>query len=133
MKSICILLFAALTISGCKDLNDIAGSYQVMTADGMDLTDQGVTLTIKIDESGNQISGNSGCNQYSGPFTIRENSTIDLGMMMSTKMYCVEKAEIEDTYMSQLKDIHTAKLKKDVLELMDIDGKVVITAKKKNE
>ncbi|WP_194851680.1 META domain-containing protein [Nonlabens antarcticus] len=130
-----ILIFSlmVLTITSCKELEDIQGSYNVTTVDGEDLSDNGITIKIEMSKTENRISGNNGCNQYSGTFTNPEGSMVDLGPMMGTKMYCEETAKIETKYMSQLSLVKRVELKNDVLRLMDEDGNVLIKAKKTNE
>lgn len=131
MKSLYVLFFAAaMSISGCKDLKDIAGSYIVMNIDGQDISQDGVTLDIAMKDGENNISGNNGCNDYSSSFNISEDATIEIDPIMTTKMYCVEKAAIEKAYMKQLNKVRKVQLKKDILELIDDKGNIVITAKK---
>lgn len=131
MKSLYVLFFAAaMSVTGCKDLKDIAGSYIVMNIDGQDISQDGVTLDIAMKDGENNISGNNSCNDYSSSFNISEDATIEIDPIMTTKMYCVEKAAIEKAYMKQLNKVHKVQLKKDILELIDDKGNVVITAKK---
>ena len=127
-----ILLFSlmALAFVNCQELEDINGSYEVVTVDGKDMTGQGITINIDMSEKGNNIFGNNSCNQYSGSFENPEGNEVDMGPMMGTKMYCVEKAKIEKQYMSQLALVKKAEYKNNHLKLMDEDGNVLIKAKR---
>jgi heat shock protein HslJ len=134
MKAQLIVLgFMALSLVGCKELKDIPGSYNIVTVDGMEMEGQGITINIEMTETGNSISGNNSCNEYSGSFTNPEGNQVEMGPMMGTKMYCVENAKTETAYMNALALVKKVELKNDVLQLMDEDGKVLIKAKKKDE
>ncbi|BAO54943.1 META domain-containing protein [Nonlabens marinus] len=130
-----ILFFSlmALAFVSCQELEDINGSYEVVTVDGQDMTGEGITINIDMSEKGNSISGNNSCNQYSGNFKNPEGNEVDMGPMMGTKIYCVEKAQIEKKYMTQLALVKKAELKKNYLRLMDEDGNVLIKAKRVDE
>ncbi|SCY31726.1 Heat shock protein HslJ [Nonlabens sp. Hel1_33_55] len=122
-----------LTLVACNELEDINGSYEVITVDGQDMEGQGITVNIQMSEEGNRISGNNGCNEYGGSFENPEANRVEPGMMMSTKMYCVEKAKIEKLYMNQLSQVKKAEYKNNYLKLMDEDGIVLIKAKRIDE
>ncbi len=130
-----VLLFSLMAIAfvSCQELEDINGSYEVVTVEGQDMTGQGITINIDMSEKENRISGNNSCNQYSGNFENPEGNEVDLGPMIGTKMYCVEKAQIEKKYMSQLALVKKAEYKNNHLKLMDEDGNVLIKAKRVDE
>jgi heat shock protein HslJ len=134
MKAQFILFgFMALSLMACKELEDIQGSYDVVSVDGVEMDGKGITINIEMTETENRISGNNSCNQYSGSFTSPEGNQVNLGPIMGTKMYCVENAKTETAYMNALALVKKAELKNEVLMLMDEDGSVLIKAKKKNE
>lgn len=134
MKTLYILLMAiAFTTSGCKDLKDMEGAYMVMEVDGMDMTGKDVTLKLDIGEEKNSISGNNGCNEYSGSFAYSEDGVITMSPLMATKMYCMETADIEKAFMTQLNNTHKAKLNNDVLELKNAEGTTIIKARRIDE
>jgi len=130
-----ILLFSliALSLISCKELEDIQGSYEVVTVNGQDMTGEGITINIEMSEKENRISGNNSCNEYSGTFQNPEGNEVELAPMLATKVYCMEKAKIESAYMNQLALVKMAEYKNDHLRLMDEDGNVLIKAKKINE
>ena len=134
MKSVyLVLLVMIFTLVGCQELKDLQGSYNVVEVDGRNMMDQGITITVEVDEDSNRISGNNGCNQYGGSFQVNDEGSIELSQMMATKMYCPEKADIETKFMTQLNNVKKAKLNKDILVLRDMEDNVVIKAKKINE
>ncbi|WP_055411562.1 META domain-containing protein [Nonlabens sp. YIK11] len=122
-----------LTLIACNELEDINGSYEVVTVDGQDMAGQGITINIDMSEKENRISGNNSCNQYSGNFENPEANRVEMGMMISTKIYCEEKAKTEQLFMNQLALVKKAEYKNDHLKLMDEDGMVLIKAKRVNE
>ena len=63
-----------------------------------------ITLTVHADGT---LSGNGGCNNYNGPFTLTgattpKGSGISLGPLVSTKMFCQETSSQESTYLNIL-------------------------------
>ena len=65
-------------------LNDwVADSISILT-----LSEKPITLDIDLDNE--KISGNAGCNQYFGNYTL-DNETLKAGPMGSTMMYCTEE------------------------------------------
>lgn len=56
--------------------------------------------TVTFDLKTYTLSGNNGCNQYNGPFTLR-NGVLSIGDMMATKMFC--NGVKEQLYMTTLK------------------------------
>jgi len=130
-----LILFSLMVLSlvGCNELEDIQGSYNVVSVDGQDMKGEGITINIEMAEDENRISGNNSCNQYSGSFTLQDDQVLELGPMLATKMYCVEKAKIEQAYMKQLALVKKAEYKNDHLHLMDEDGNLLIKAKRINE
>lgn len=129
------MLFGLMVLSlvACKELEDINGSYEVFSINGQDITGEGVTINIDMSESENRISGNNGCNQYSGTFENPEANDINLGPMMGTKMYCQEKADLEKLFMSQLSLVKKVEANNGTLKMMDENGTVLIKAEKKDE
>jgi len=65
-------------------------------------------ITAKFDDS--QVSGSSGCNQYFGPYTTKDNS-ISIGPIGSTLMACPEPImDQEQQYLSLLQSSTTYKI-----------------------
>jgi heat shock protein HslJ len=61
----------------------------------------GVSATLVFAEG--QVSGSSGCNTFSGPYTVSGPVSIDIGPLVSTRMACPEPAmTFETTYLAAL-------------------------------
>ena len=83
----------------------------------------GTTLTASFDKDGN-LSGNSGCNNYSGPYKVNGNQ-INIGPLASTQMYCDNPAGVMDQeaqYLAALQTASTYQIEGDRLELRTADG-----------
>ncbi|MEL1245867.1 META domain-containing protein [Flavobacterium sp. DGU11] len=76
-----------------------------------------------------KISGNGGCNTYSGSYNLNENEGINISQVMSTKMFC--EGSIENEYFKELGKVNMAKIDKDKLTLMEgVDERLVFVPKK---
>ena len=53
---------------------------------------------------------------------------VEMGMMMSTKMYCKETSQIESDYLGHLSKVASVNPTKDGMELMNKEGEVIIVA-----
>jgi heat shock protein HslJ len=61
----------------------------------------GVSATLAFDAG--QVSGSSGCNTFSGPYTVSGPDSIDIGPLASTRMACPEPAmAFEASYLAAL-------------------------------
>ena len=73
-------------------------------------------LTLEFKEDGT-VSGNGGCNDFTGTFTLAEDS-LSFGPLAATKKFCGgAAAEQEYTYLSFLATIIRVKVEDDELEL----------------
>lgn len=64
-----------------------------------------------------RVSGNNGCNNISGAFTLAEDGKLQFGPMMATKMFC--PGEGEGMFMEAIGKITSARLNEGVLEFTD--------------
>lgn len=126
------LLFAlvAISITSCKEMKEIDGDYDVTMVGSNDYSEHDITMKIEMGKE-NKISGKSACNQYSGSFTNPEENKVEMGMLMGTKMYCVDVAKIERDYMDHLSKVTSVNKTKTGLDLLNKKGEVIIVAVKK--
>lgn len=78
----------------------------------------GKVPTATFDLRNYTLTGNNGCNQYNGPFTLR-NGVLGIGDMMATKMFC--EGVKEQLYMTTLKMANGYKFEGDKL-VLTLDG-----------
>jgi heat shock protein HslJ len=80
-----------------------------------------VTITAKFADG--RISGNSGVNRYSGPYTIGSNNTFSAGPLVATRMAGPEPAmRAEGAYVTLLAQAKSCKLTDGKLTLYDKGG-----------
>jgi heat shock protein HslJ len=116
---------------------DLAGTSWVVT--GYDNGSQtvidvlpGTTPIANFGEDGT-LTGNSGCNEYSGPYKITGNQ-IGIGPLSSTKKACSDPAgvmEQESQYLAALENAQVFIVGGDALELRLVDGTVAAKFTKK--
>ena len=120
---ICSLLM--LTISSCdhskKTANAAASTpvgknWTVSSFAATDvIQDSRSVPTIRFEEAG-KLNGNTGCNNYSGSYSISNNSIkMDPGMM--TKMFC--EGAVENKFIETMKKANRFEIKGDQLWLFD--------------
>ncbi len=87
----------------------------------------GTTLTAEFGKDGT-LSGNSGCNNYSGPYKV-DGEEIKIGPLASTMMACTEPEgvmEQETQYLAALQMAESYQVEGQVLELRRSDGTLVV-------
>jgi heat shock protein HslJ len=145
-KIICVFCISALLflIAACTPAasqagsnTDLAGTSWVVTAydnGSQTVTDvlEGTTLTANFGEDGT-LTGNSGCNEYSGPSKITANQ-IGIGPLTSTRKACSDPAgvmEQESQYLAALENAQVFVVDGNTLELRLVDGAVAVKFAKK--
>lgn len=65
------------------------------------MPDKNKVPTLKFSTDGIAVSGNAGCNRYSGKVTWNTNQ-VTFGNLISTRMFCMEGMEMEKAVLSAL-------------------------------
>ncbi|MBM68810.1 MAG: hypothetical protein CME43_04980 [Haliea sp.] len=83
-----------------------AGQWQLLSLHGepADTGAGGKPLTLVIDEAESRVAGFSGCNRYTGPYTLAS-GVLALGQLAVTRMACMEGADLEERYLSTLRSV----------------------------
>jgi heat shock protein HslJ len=92
----------------------------------------GTTLTASFGKDGN-LSGNAGCNNYNGSYTVNGNQ-ITIGPLASTMMFCEEPAgtmDQEAQYLAALQTATTYQIENNTLELRTKEGALAANFSKK--
>ncbi len=89
-------------LEGSWELNYITGPR--IAFDGL-YPNKKPTLVVNVADK--RISGNTGCNAYSGPLVAEKSSISFTGPIAVTKMMCVDGALGEKTYLEMLKKVNT--------------------------
>lgn len=113
-------LYAAL-VAGCaatsgsrEPVPDLSGTrWTVIAVDGSAPVRGEEPLSVDFSVDG-RISGNSGCNSFSGPF-IRDDATLRIGEVLSTRRACVDSARQrqEDRVLKILQGQNTLRRERD--------------------
>lgn len=85
---------------------------------------------IRFDSAANNVSGNTGCNSFSGPYTCNGNKLqFDTGKMTLTRMAC--RGEAEGIFLDVLKKVNRYDIYDDALLFLQ-DDVVIMRWKKKS-
>ncbi|MDM7912351.1 MAG: META domain-containing protein, partial [Methanotrichaceae archaeon] len=77
-------------------------------------------------ESG-RISGNGGCNSYTGSY-VTEGNNINISGVISTLMFCMDNISTQESdYFMNLNRAATYNISGNLLRMMDINGTVILT------
>lgn len=106
--------------------------WQLEKMNGEELIDSMTIPTLVIDLLEMRLSGNSGCNSYTGIITELGLNNISMNEMAKTLKLCPE-ANYEDEYMDLLKKVKTYAVDKTKLNFKDVDGKVILQYRKLNK
>lgn len=75
----------------------------------------------------NKVSGNSGCNGFSGTYNLNDKGGINIGQVVATKMFC--EGVKENEFMKAIDESDMTKIDTDKLILMKgVDETMVFTA-----
>jgi len=102
------------------------GKYYITSLKETDT--KSLNLTLNFVEGSNKVSGFSGCNHFSGTYTIKKDSIV-FGKLISTKMYCEKTQNIEELVFNCLSQINSISLNKNVLIFKNEEGNSLIAQK----
>lgn len=116
-----------------KDLRtELNGSWTLARLNDHPLNRMVAVPTMSIDLSQKQISGNGGCNNFTGKIQNLTASKIDLGPVASTKKACLNK-NVEPEFYPALNSISTFQLQGNNLTFYDANGAKVLAFIKKED
>lgn len=127
-----VILFAIISILvGCQSQNNLIlnNQWKLVELNGKSLLNEKVDITLTLSASNHQVNGNGGCNRYFGSYKLDGNS-IEISNIGSTKMFCMETANIEDEFFNTLKDKSDIKVTGSQLTFSK-EGKTVLIFQKK--
>jgi heat shock protein HslJ len=130
LTTVLIVLIAIATTRSCKEMEKINGDYDITLVGSNDYSEHDITLKIETGDE-NKVSGKSACNQYSGSFTNPKSNRIEMGMLIGTKMYCMDLAEVEADYKKHLSQAASVEVTKTGINLLNKAGNTIIVAIKK--
>ena len=111
--------------------NNLVGNYKVIFIAEIEdggIADKNMTINFKAD---GKVNGNNSCNNYGGDYKV-DNGKLSFGLMMYTRKFCQETAEMETTFMRNLTEVDNFKIQEEVL-ILRRGNTHVIEAKKVSE
>lgn len=130
-----VMCIALISCSGIKQTPvkataNLEGTWELNYINGPRIAFDGLypdkKPTISFDTKENRVSGNNGCNSYSGNLIVTD-QTIDLTVPMAvTKMMCINGQQGEQTYMSTLPKINKYAVSEDGKTLSLISGDIAM-------
>ena len=125
MKKSILSLVTIVLMTACNskesksaDRSLLQSDWQLEKINGESLEESMTIPTLRINLSEMRLSGNSGCNNYTGAITELDNKIIKIGDMASTLKLCPE-ANYEDQYMNLLKQVKTFEVNDSSLSFKD--------------
>ncbi len=130
MRSVVVPLVALVLVafvSGCggdeeggSDAGTFEGQPWVLTA-GIDVPQDVAVVWPSATFEDGTVSGSTGCNQYSGPYSV-DGDSLELGQLAQTQMACAPPADrIEQSYVAALGRVAGWRLDGEGLVLSDAD------------
>ena len=115
------------TASGDADLTGTWRATSYYTGNAIQSVAGGTELTAKF--TTDAVSGNSGCNTYSGSVTTSGDDDITIGPLASTRRACIDQAvsDQEQQYLAALELASTYRVTGPRLELFRADGGIAAT------
>ncbi|MFT7071626.1 META domain-containing protein [Patiriisocius sp. Uisw_017] len=133
------LLLVTILITSCNETKKVidtagtaqlSGSYTITGVYGATVNSKS-SLTLQFTAINKTISGASGCNQFSGNYSI-DLFAINIGQLMATEMYCDEPVmETERAYLKAISNTGSYSIVEEVLTFYSkTDRSQLLTAKK---
>ena len=140
MKKIVLTSIAlCLLICGCNQTKKVvtdtppallSGVFTVLTINGEKISP---TAILQFNKADNKIWGNAGCNDFSGKYT-QDASSLKIGQLTSTKMYCDGAMKNEYAIQRVLKNVGSFDISNGTLTLYSrIEKKPLLTALKNKQ
>ncbi len=137
MKFLSLILCITILLTCCnstknskqKDTNyTLQGEYDIISINSTPLSNK--QLTINFNDSQKTVSGYSGCNTFTGNYTINEN-TLHFSKIAYTKKFCPEAIKIEEKVIKTFSFIETVNYKNKQVLLQGKGDNALMTLEKK--
>jgi copper homeostasis protein (lipoprotein) len=117
-----------MACSGSKSrrLRLVDNSWRLVAINGnqLKLKEEQNNPFIHFQTKDNKIQGFAGCNRFSGTYLVKGEILL-VNKMPGTRMACVEGMDLEDSFFKALTATEGYRIKRDMLELLDRNGKVL--------
>jgi len=121
---ICIFLFISCkSVQTTTNINQntsniVEKRWKLIELNGKELKTEGQTPEIFfiLNNKDNRVTGNGGCNSFSGSYTLSEGNRISFSALVSTMMACMNM-EIETQFYKVLEAVDNYTVKDNILSL----------------
>ena len=123
---ICVILLVACSTS--KGLDGSSWSLTTYRDSQGNMADRLADSTVTIDFQADQVSGLSGCNNYTGPYQA-SGSKLEFGQLASTQKMCIRPEGVMQAEAAYLADLAVAAeytLNGDTLEIKNTQGEQLL-------
>jgi heat shock protein HslJ len=130
---ICIMLLgcnSAKTEKQVKSITDTAWELYSVHSVAADAADYNSGLPDALFTKDGKVSGNGGCNRFSGSYTLNAKGEIAIGQLMSTKMFCPGNGESD--FIKAFTKANIAIIEKGKLVLLDGTTEMAVFVPKKS-
>lgn len=119
-----VLLAACVSAPLAPDFRD--RQWTLVSADGVAALPGGAAVPAIVFDSEGRVSGNTGCNTASGPYTV-DGDRLTVGSLAMTRRACADPAgnDLERAYVRALERTRRYRIAGGMLELLDEGGTVV--------
>jgi len=136
---ILIILSVLISLNACRNSKTMAaketnlmtlnGTYHVKILNNNEVSSN--NITINFNKEKNIISGFSGCNRFTGTYSL-ENGLLKVGPLSSTKMFCQDTHQIETEMQQALSNANDILIEDGILKLLS-DKKIILIASKEED
>lgn len=113
-----------------EEIEILSGDYHLITLKDENISSEDIYL--EIDDTGESLSINAGCNVLRVDF-IQDKDSISFQRPVSTKMYCQGKMTHENTLNLILPDVSEIRKRADDLVFLSKENQVLLRARKKEK
>ena len=106
-----------IVIAQSRALENTEWRLQELDGRTIEVTDESQRPWLRLSGADSTANGNTGCNNFSGGYSVRGAEDLSFGPMASTRRYCAETADLEQEFLGLLASTMTFSLNGDRLEL----------------
>lgn len=107
-----------------SSLIDTYWNLEMLLGNTVEIGSEEKVLFMVLESQQSRVHGFSGCNNFSGSFTVQGNS-LHFGQLISTQMMCIEAMEQEFSFLQTLSTSERFEIHGEVLSIFNANGDVI--------
>ncbi|MBX3298156.1 MAG: META and DUF4377 domain-containing protein [Acidobacteria bacterium] len=119
------IMLAVLAVASAAAQTKVSDDWQLVSykfAGSGNISLDGKTITLTVDTAAGRISGNSGCNRYTGPMRFDDAGRLKVGPLAATMMACPPPwMQFEKQFLQTLEAADSFSFETGVLTVTDTD------------